>query len=79
MTVQNSAPAATSWPSLRVADWVATRDTLHMWIQIVGKIRQAHAPLVNKFLHTTYEAAAERGGWDRQALEDDPHRWRDHR
>jgi hypothetical protein len=32
---------------LRVADWVETRDTLHMWTQIVGKIRLAHAPLVN--------------------------------
>lgn len=27
------------------------------------------------FLHSTYEAAAERGGWDRAALEDDPARW----
>jgi hypothetical protein len=25
-------------------------------------------------LQTTYEAAAELGGWDRSALEDDPHR-----
>ncbi len=31
-----------------------------------------------EFLHTTYQAAAERGRWDRAALEDDPHRWRDH-
>jgi hypothetical protein len=36
-----------SWPRLRVADWVETRDTLHMWAQIVGKIRLAHAPMVN--------------------------------
>ncbi len=35
------------WPRLRVADWAATRDTLHMWTQIVGKIRMTHAPLVN--------------------------------
>jgi hypothetical protein len=27
------------------------------------------------FLHSTYEAAAVRGGWDRAALEDDPTRW----
>lgn len=32
-----SSPATTSWPSLRVSDWTATRDTLHMWAQIVGK------------------------------------------
>lgn len=36
----------TNWPSLKVSDWTSTRDTLHMWTQIVGKIRMAHAPLV---------------------------------
>jgi uncharacterized protein DUF5996 len=30
-----------------LVDWADTRDTLHMWTQIVGKIRLAHAPLVN--------------------------------
>ncbi|GLZ11522.1 hypothetical protein Acsp04_17570 [Actinomadura sp. NBRC 104425] len=30
-----------------MADWSETRDTLHMWTQIVGKIRLAHAPMVN--------------------------------
>ena len=37
----------TGWPALRVADWEPTRHTLHMWTQIVGKIRLAHAPLLN--------------------------------
>ena len=41
------------WPELRVADWTATRDTLHMWTQIVGKIRLAHAPLVNHWWQVT--------------------------
>jgi uncharacterized protein DUF5996 len=41
------------WPSLRVADWSPTRDTLHMWVQIVGKIRMAHAPLVNHWWQVT--------------------------
>jgi hypothetical protein len=35
------------WPALRVADWADTRDTLHMWTQIVGKIRMASEPMVN--------------------------------
>ncbi|MCC8477322.1 DUF5996 family protein [Streptomyces globisporus] len=48
-----TAPASTNWPSLRVADWTATRDTLHMWTQIVGKIRMAHAPLVNHWWQVT--------------------------
>ncbi|WP_433364130.1 DUF5996 family protein [Actinoplanes sp. CA-142083] len=39
------------WPRLRVADWTDTRDTLHMWTQIAGKIRMAHAPSVNHWWH----------------------------
>ncbi|MWA01542.1 hypothetical protein F8568_014370 [Actinomadura sp. LD22] len=42
-----------AWPRLRVADWTRTRDTLHMWTQIVGKIRMAHAPLVNHWWQVT--------------------------
>jgi hypothetical protein len=42
-----------AWPSLRVADWTATRDTLHMCTQIVGKVRLAHAPLVNHWWQAT--------------------------
>ncbi len=45
MTHQRTDPS-TGWPSLRVEDWAPTRDTLHMWTQIVGKIRMAHTPLV---------------------------------
>ncbi|GAA4238917.1 DUF5996 family protein [Actinomadura meridiana] len=41
------------WPRLRVDDWVETRDTLHMWAQIVGKVRLAHAPLVNHWWQVT--------------------------
>jgi hypothetical protein len=43
----------TAWPSLRVDDWVPTRDTLHMWAQIVGKIRLAHSPMVNHWWQVT--------------------------
>ncbi|WP_433475659.1 DUF5996 family protein [Spirillospora sp. CA-142024] len=42
-----------AWPQLRVADWQDTRDTLHMWTQIIGKIRLAHAPLVNHWWQVT--------------------------
>jgi hypothetical protein len=42
-----------AWPSLRVDDWTPTRDTLHMWTQIVGKIRLAHLPLVNHWWQVT--------------------------
>ena len=33
------------WPRLAVADWPDTRETLHMWTQIVGKVRLARAPM----------------------------------
>src|SRR3977135_338653 len=36
-----------SWPALRFADWQDTCATLHMWTQVVGKIRMAQTPLVN--------------------------------
>ncbi len=35
------------WPSLSLADWKETYATIHMWTQIVGKIRLAQTPLVN--------------------------------
>jgi hypothetical protein len=44
---------AAGWPSLRVDDWKSTRDTLHMWTQIVGKIRMAHMPLINHWWQVT--------------------------
>ena len=36
-----------AWPALPIAEWQATRDTLHMWMQIVGKVRLALSPLMN--------------------------------
>lgn len=41
------------WPGLKVADWADTRDTLHLWTQIVGKVRMAYAPLVNHWWQVT--------------------------
>jgi hypothetical protein len=36
-----------SWPALPLESWEPTRATLHMWTQIVGKVRLALTPLVN--------------------------------
>ena len=36
-----------SWPALPLEAWQDTRDTLHMWTQIVGKVRLALSPLIN--------------------------------
>jgi hypothetical protein len=35
------------WPSIPVAAWQATRDTLHLYTQVVGKVRLANAPASN--------------------------------
>lgn len=35
------------WPALPLAEWDATRATLHMWTQIVGKLRLALSPREN--------------------------------
>ncbi len=37
----------TSWPSLPLEQWKDTCTTLHMWTQIVGKIRAEFTPLIN--------------------------------
>jgi len=36
-----------SWPALPLESWKDTCSTLHMWSQIVGKVRLALTPLVN--------------------------------
>jgi len=36
-----------SWPALPLAAWADTYATLHMWTQIVGKVRLALAPRIN--------------------------------
>ena len=38
---------AADWPELPLAAWADTCATLHLWTQVVGKIRLAHAPMVN--------------------------------
>src|SRR5258708_23519947 len=38
---------ARMWPELTLSTWQDTRETFHMWTQIVGKIRMALKPFVN--------------------------------
>ena len=37
----------TTWPALPLEEWRDTCDTLHMWTQIVGKVRLSLTPTVN--------------------------------
>ena len=48
-----SGPTRDDWPPLELNDWIETRDTLHMWVQIVGKIRLRQMPWTNHSWHTT--------------------------
>jgi len=46
------------WPSLPLDSWQDTYATLHMWTQIVGKIRLALAPPVNHWWHCALYVSA---------------------
>jgi hypothetical protein len=40
-----------SWPALPLAEWNDTYATLHMWAQIVGKVRMELSPRTNHWWH----------------------------
>jgi hypothetical protein len=41
------------WPALPLYEWQDTYRTLHMWTQIVGKIRMTLSPPINHWWHVT--------------------------
>ena len=45
--------ASNQWPPLPFAEWKDTAITLHMWTQIVGKIRLVLSPWTNHSWHVT--------------------------
>ena len=45
--------ASSIWPTLPFAEWKDTAVTLHMWTQIVGKIRLTLSPWTNHSWHVT--------------------------
>jgi Family of unknown function (DUF5996) len=46
------------WPELAFAAWKDTHATLHLWLQIVGKIRLTHLPWINHSWHVTLYVTA---------------------
>jgi len=46
------------WPALVYADWADTAVTLHMWTQVVGKVRMALAAPVNHWWHVPLYVSA---------------------
>ncbi len=47
-----------TWPELPTAAWRDTYDTLHLWTQIVGKIRLARTPWLNHSWHVALYVTA---------------------
>jgi hypothetical protein len=45
------APARAEWPELVYEEWKDTLETLHLWTQIVGKIRLTQTPWINHSWH----------------------------
>jgi hypothetical protein len=58
MTEASEQNRAASWPSLPFEAWRDSCATLHMWTQIVGKVRMAHAPAVNHWWHVPLYVSA---------------------
>jgi uncharacterized protein DUF5996 len=48
----------TSWPDLPLAAWSETCDALHLWTQIVGKVRIALTPLISHWWNATFFVTA---------------------
>jgi Family of unknown function (DUF5996) len=46
------------WPELSTATWRETYETLHLWTQIVGKVRLARAPWLNHSWHVALYVTA---------------------
>ena len=46
------------WPALPLAEWKDTYATLHMWMQIVGKVRLALCPNMNHWWSTAFYVTA---------------------
>jgi Family of unknown function (DUF5996) len=42
-----------TWPALPLAEWKETARTLHMWTQVIGKVRLALTPWTNHSWHVT--------------------------
>jgi len=53
MPATSSATSEEIWPALPFSEWKETCKTLHMWTQIVGKVRLSLTPWTNHSWHVT--------------------------
>src|SRR5258708_23744977 len=56
--IRSQVPSQAPWPELPLAAWRETYDTLHLWTQIVGKIRFARSPWLNHSWHVALYVTA---------------------
>lgn len=54
---QNGVTSET-WPALPWSEWGETCETLHMWTQVVGKVKLALAPFLNQFWEVGFHPTA---------------------
>jgi hypothetical protein len=47
--------AAALWPALPYQEWQDTRDTLHLWMQIVGKVKLKLSAFLNQWWEVAFE------------------------
>jgi len=52
------AASANGWPELPYREWEPTKQTLHRYCQMVGKVRMALAPFRNHWWHVTLHVSA---------------------
>src|SRR5262245_1924464 len=58
MTTQDRASGPDAWPSLRFEEWQPTCNTVHLWTQVVGKVRLALTPLINHWWNVPFYVTA---------------------
>jgi hypothetical protein len=54
MDTETKPTSSPDLPELPLKDWQATCDTLHMWTQIVGKVRKTLGPAINHWWGVTF-------------------------
>src|SRR5262249_41084986 len=57
---------STAWPTLPYEEWKATRDTLHAYTQVLGKIQTKLAPPEPQLQHSALPLTAR--GWETRPL-----------
>lgn len=58
------------WPDIEYLKWRETCSALHLYLQVVGKYRLAHAPWLNHSWHATFYVGAR--GWSTSMVPDGP-------